>query len=69
MRATKVKGMRGDRGSNEKVGRDREGDGKLDSWPPGGIRPSAKVCALPTTLPSSSHFPKLHLPAPAVLHS
>lgn len=59
----------GDRGSNEKVERKRwRCGGKLDSWPPGGIRLGARVCVFPcvcspphSLLPMNSDFPKPHL--------
>lgn len=73
MRATKVKGIRGDRGSDEKVGRDREKKterGKLDSWPTGGIRPGARVCDFPCVRsPPHSLLPPISLNSIAILHS
>lgn len=62
----------GDRGSDEKVERKRwrcGGRGKLDSWPPGGIRRGARVCifymcvlsATHSRLPMNSNFPKPRL--------
>lgn len=74
MRATKVKGSGGDRGSSdETVGRDseQEKDGAADSWPLAGIRIGARECvrdAPPFILHSPSRSPLLPLPLLLPLH-